>query len=87
MREEHLMDPWVQLALTLQQELSNEFSRLTVATVIAEIRAEMTADGLGGDDPEVVGAVAQERLWDMLRQRRATEDALRPAGVSRRAVL
>jgi hypothetical protein len=78
------MDPWVQLALTLQQELSNEFSRLTVATVIAEIRAEMTADGLGGDDPEVVGAVAQERLWDMLRQRRATEDALRPAGIGRR---
>lgn len=81
------MDPWVQLALTLQQEMSNEFSRLTVATVIAEIRSELTADGLGGDDPEVVRAVAQERLWDMLRQRRAIDDALRPAGVRRPSVL
>lgn len=81
------MDPWVQLALMLQQELSNEFSRLTVATVIAEVRAELAADGLGGDDPEVVRAVAQERLWDMLRQRRALDETLRPAGTARRTVL
>lgn len=80
------MEPWVNLALELQQLFDGELSRLTVATVIAEVRADLRADGLGDDQPEVVRQVASMRLAEMMEQRRTLVEALRPAGSSRRAV-
>jgi hypothetical protein len=80
------MERWVKLALELQQMFDNELSRLTVATVIAEARADLRADGLGDDQPEVVRQIASMRLAEMIEQRRALDETLRPAG-SRRAVL
>jgi hypothetical protein len=77
------MDPWVKLALELQEEVGGELSRLTVATVIAEVRGELRADGLGDDQPEVVRPLAAQRLGEMIDQRRALDDALKPAGVRR----
>jgi hypothetical protein len=78
------MEQWVKLALELQKFFDNELSRLTVATVIAEARADLRADGLGDDQPEVVRQVASMRLAEMLEQRRAVGEALRPAGARRR---
>jgi hypothetical protein len=80
------MEQWVKLALELQEFFDNEVSRLTVATVIAEVRADLRADGLGDDQPEVVRQVASMRLAEMLEQRRAVDEALRPAGVRRAAL-
>jgi hypothetical protein len=77
------MDPWVNLALELQKELANDLSRLTVATVIAEVRVDLRGDGLGDDQPEVVRPLASERLWAMIEQRRALDETLRMAGTSR----
>jgi hypothetical protein len=81
------VEPWVTLALELQELFDNELSRLTVATVIAEVRTDLRADGLGDDQPEVVRQVASMRLAEMLEQRRALDESLRPTGSSRRAVL
>ena len=79
------MEQWAKLALELQQVFDNELSRLTVATVVAEVRADLRADGLGDDQPEVVRQVAMMRLAEMLEQRRMLDETLRPAGSRRRA--
>ena len=63
------MDQWVELAIKLQQDVDGELSRLSIATVIAEVRRDlrMTAE------PESLSAVEAEatlRVAELVERRR-----------------
>lgn len=78
------MDEWVDLTLSLQKETGNELSRLSVATVVAEVRREITRRG-EPETRETVAFIARDRLTQMLQQKHARNET--PVGLNRRLPL
>lgn len=73
------MDEWARLGLTLQRAVDNQLSRLTVATVIAEVRRSLRQSG-EEESLDVVTKRATEELRELLDRSRHISDGARPGG-------
>jgi hypothetical protein len=65
------VDQWAELALSLQQDVAGELSRLSIATVIAEVRRDLRMTG-EAESLSSVDAVATLRVADLVARRRRT---------------
>jgi hypothetical protein len=76
------LDEWARLGLTLQQTVGNQLSRLTVATVIAEVRRNLRQSG-EEESLDAVTKLATEQLRELLDRSRHISERARPGGLYR----